>query len=190
MDWRSFFFSFRGRINQAKYWLALLIFTIVGMVQGLVGFALGNAVLFQIFNFLIDLAVLVASIAVGIKRLHDRDRSAWWLLLFYLGPVVFAGAGGAIMWAGASSVGMTEDWSLFPRLCLLGGFARSASGVWSRSVSCAGARATIASGRIRSESTKAGLDLRPNRKPFRKSGEENGRGASGAQAGRNLQYAP
>jgi uncharacterized membrane protein YhaH (DUF805 family) len=94
MDWRSFFFSFRGRINQAKYWLALLIFTIVGMVQGLVGFALGNAVLFQIFNFLIDLAVLVASIAVGIKRLHDRDRSAWWLLLFYLGPVVFAGAGG------------------------------------------------------------------------------------------------
>jgi uncharacterized membrane protein YhaH (DUF805 family) len=94
MDWRSFFFSFRGRINRAKYWLALLIFTIVGMVQGLVGFALGNAVLFQIFNFLIDLAVLVASVAVGIKRLHDRDRSAWWLLLFYLGPVVFAGAGG------------------------------------------------------------------------------------------------
>ena len=40
MDWWSFFFSFRGRINRAKYWLALLIFTIVGMVQGLVGFAL------------------------------------------------------------------------------------------------------------------------------------------------------
>jgi uncharacterized membrane protein YhaH (DUF805 family) len=127
MDWWSFFFSFRGRINRAKYWLALLIFTIVGMVQGLVGFALGNAVLFQIFNFLIDLAVLVASIALGIKRLHDRDRSAWWLLLFYLGPVVFAGAGGAIMWAGASSVGMTEDWSLFPRLCLIGGFTL---GIW------------------------------------------------------------
>ena len=166
MDWWSFFFSFRGRINRAKYWLALLIFTIVGMVQGLVGFALGNAVLFQIFNFLIDLAVLVASIALGIKRLHDRDRSAWWLLLFYLGPVVFAGAGGAIMWAGASSVGMTEDWSLFPRLCLLGGFAL---GIWGlvEIGFLAGARATIASGRIRSESTKAGLDLRPNRKPLR-----------------------
>ena len=76
---------------------------------------------------MIDLAVLVASIALGIKRLHDRDRYAWWLLLFFLGPVVFAGAGGAIMWAGASSVGMTEDWSLFPRLCRIGGFAL---GIW------------------------------------------------------------
>jgi uncharacterized membrane protein YhaH (DUF805 family) len=24
--------------------------------------------------------------AVGIKRLHDRDKSGWWLLLFYGGP--------------------------------------------------------------------------------------------------------
>ena len=123
MDWWAFFFSFRGRINRAKYWLALLIFTIVGVVQGLGGLALGNAVLFQIVNFLIDVAVLVASIAVAVKRLHDRDRSAWWLLLFYLGPVVLAGAGGAMMWAGESSLGLTEDWSLFPRLGLLGGLA-------------------------------------------------------------------
>ena len=166
MDWWSFFFSFRGRINRAKYWLALLIFTIVGMVQGLVGFALGNAVLFQIFNFLIDLAVLVASIALGIKRLHDRDRSAWWLLLFYMRPVVFAGAGGAIMWAGASSVGMTEDWSLFPRLCLIGGFAL---GIWGlvEIGFLRGSAGYNRFGRIRSESTKAGLDLRPNRKPLR-----------------------
>jgi uncharacterized membrane protein YhaH (DUF805 family) len=121
MDWWAFFFSFRGRINRAKYWLALLIFTIVGVVQSLIGLAFGNAVILHMFNFLIDLAVLVASIAVAIKRLHDRDRSAWWLLPFYLGPFALAGVGGAIMWAGASSVGLTEDWSLFPRLCLLGG---------------------------------------------------------------------
>jgi hypothetical protein len=40
-----------------------------------------------------------------------------------LGPVVLAGAGGAMMWAGESSLGLTEDWSLFPRLGLLGGLA-------------------------------------------------------------------
>ncbi len=123
MDWWAFLFSFRGRINRAKYWLALLIFTLVGVVQSLIGLALGNAVLFQLFNSLIGIVVLVASIAIGIKRLHDRDRSAWWLLLFYLGPFVLAGAGGAIRWAGESSVGLTEDWSLFPRLGLLGGLA-------------------------------------------------------------------
>ncbi|WP_456618345.1 MULTISPECIES: DUF805 domain-containing protein [unclassified Bradyrhizobium] len=30
----------------------------------------------------------VAAIAVGRKRLHDRNKSGWWLLLFYLGPAV------------------------------------------------------------------------------------------------------
>ena len=189
MDWRSFFFSFRGRINRAKYWLALLIFTIVGMVQGLVGFALGNAVLFQIFNFLIDLAVLVASVAVGIKRLHDRDRSAWWLLLFYLGPVVFAGAGGAIMsgWRElcrndrglvAISAALPARWFCARDL----GSGRDRFPARERGLQSLRANPP--------ESTKAGLDLRPNRKPLRKSGEENGRGASRAQAGRNLQFAP
>jgi len=123
MDLWALFFSFRGRINRAKYWLALLIFGIVGVVQSLGGLAFGNAALFQIVNYLIDIAILVASIAVAIRRLHDRDRSAWWLVLFYLGPVVLAGAGGAMMWAGESSLGLTEDWSLFPRLGLLGGLA-------------------------------------------------------------------
>ena len=29
--------------------------------------------------------LIVSGLAVGIKRLHDRDKSGWWLLLFYLG---------------------------------------------------------------------------------------------------------
>ncbi len=126
MDWWPFFFSFRGRINRAKYWLALLIFFIVDVVLGLLEFALGNAVTFHIFSFLVNLAVLVATIAVSTKRLHDRDRSAWWLFLFFMGPVLFAVVGGAIMWAGAGS----EEWSFLfflVRLCLLGGFAL---GIW------------------------------------------------------------
>jgi len=127
MDWWSFFFSFRGRINRAKYWLALLIFFIVDTMLGLLGFALDNTMTFKIFSFLVNLALFAATIAVSIKRLHDRDRSARWLFLFFLGPVLFAVAGGAIMWAGAGSAIM-EDWSfLLPRLCLLGAFAL---GIW------------------------------------------------------------
>jgi uncharacterized membrane protein YhaH (DUF805 family) len=128
MDWRSFFFSFffsfRGRINRAKYWLAVLVFVVVGIVLGLVGWALGNGVAFQILSFVVNLAVLIAGVAVCIKRLHDRDRSAWWLLPFYVGPGVFILIGGAIMWASADAVGMAAQWSyLLLRLCLLGGFA-------------------------------------------------------------------
>ena len=87
MDWQSLLFSFRGRINRAKYWLAVLVFVVADAALGLLGWVLDNGLAFQILSFVVNLAVLIASIAVCIKRLHDRDRSGWWLLLFYAGPV-------------------------------------------------------------------------------------------------------
>ena len=124
MDWQSLLFSFRGRINRAKYWLALLAFVVADIVLGLVGWVLGNGVVFQLLSFMVNLAVLIASIAVCIKRLHDRDRSGWWLLLFYAGPVGVALIGGFIFWAAADAVGTNWDWSyLGLRLSILGGIA-------------------------------------------------------------------
>ena len=124
MDWQSLFFSFRGRINRAKYWLALLVFLGIDIVLGLVGWALGNGVAFQTLSFVVNLAVFIATIALCIKRLHDRDRSGWWLLLFYAGPVGVAIIGGFIFWAAADAVGTNWDWSyLGLRLSILGGIA-------------------------------------------------------------------
>jgi uncharacterized membrane protein YhaH (DUF805 family) len=124
MDWQSLLFSFRGRINRAKYWLAVLVFVVADAVLGLLGWVLDNGVAFQILSFVVNLAVLIASIAVCIKRLHDRDRSGWWLLLFYVGPVAVALIGGFFFWAAADTVGMSAEWSyLGLRLCLLGGIA-------------------------------------------------------------------
>jgi uncharacterized membrane protein YhaH (DUF805 family) len=37
--------------------------------------------------------ILISAIAVGIKRLHDRNKSGWYLLLFYLLPGILLGAG-------------------------------------------------------------------------------------------------
>jgi len=34
----------------------------------------------------------ISALAIGVKRLHDRDRSGWWILLFYFGPTVLAAA--------------------------------------------------------------------------------------------------
>jgi uncharacterized membrane protein YhaH (DUF805 family) len=128
MNWRALFFSFRGRINRAKFWLAVLIIFVADIVLGLIGWVLGNDVAFQILSFVVNLAVFIAGIAVCIKRLHDRDRSAWWLLLFYAGPGVFIVIGGFILWAFADAVGMAAQWSyLLLRLCILGGFAL---GIW------------------------------------------------------------
>lgn len=91
-EWLELLFGFRGRINRAKYWLTFLIYFIAL-------FAL--FFLFQlIFSFPTDLLgtilifaipvipIVISSIAVAIKRLHDRNKSGWWLLVFYFLPGV------------------------------------------------------------------------------------------------------
>jgi uncharacterized membrane protein YhaH (DUF805 family) len=104
MDLGSLLFSFSGRINRAKYWLAVLIYVVVMVVIGLVLVAAfhaggpGNIVslLFGVIAFVVYIAMLVSGIAIGIKRLHDRDKSGWWLLIFYVLPSVIAGIGSGI----------------------------------------------------------------------------------------------
>src|SRR5207244_3320781 len=92
-------FSFQGRLNRKPYWMTALA-TVVIIVL-LIMFAL---IMFGEHDFWAGgslLAVLVIlyipliwiSLALGAKRLHDRDKSAWWLLLFYLTPSVLSIAG-------------------------------------------------------------------------------------------------
>jgi uncharacterized membrane protein YhaH (DUF805 family) len=40
---------------------------------------------------LLFIPFLVSSLAVATKRLHDREKSAWWLLVFYLLPALLDG---------------------------------------------------------------------------------------------------
>lgn len=124
MDTWTFFFGFRGRINRAKYWLAMLIFLVIDVVLSLIGLAIGKGLAFQIASYGVDFAIFVATIAVSIKRLHDRDRSAWWLWLLYIVPVVLIVVGGFLLWSAAGSFGDAKDVSLFLlRLCVLAGIA-------------------------------------------------------------------
>jgi uncharacterized membrane protein YhaH (DUF805 family) len=75
-----------------------------------------------IFVLLLVPAVL-SGVATGVKRLHDRDKSGWWLLLFYLGPGLLDGIG-----RGAGSIGLIFSlasfaisiWALVELGCLRG----------------------------------------------------------------------
>lgn len=124
MDAWTLFFGFRGRINRAKYWLALLIFFIIDVVLALIGLGVGKGVAFQIVSCGVNMAIFVSMIAISIKRLHDRDRSAWWLLLLYIAPLLLIVVGGFLLWSLAGSFGDARDVSLLLlRLCVLGGIA-------------------------------------------------------------------
>jgi uncharacterized membrane protein YhaH (DUF805 family) len=89
MNFGTLLFSFQGRLNRAKYWLAVLIYVVASMIGNVLDYAMG----FTILGFIISLVVLVSSIGVGIRRLHDRDKSGWWLLLFYLAPGILVTIG-------------------------------------------------------------------------------------------------
>jgi uncharacterized membrane protein YhaH (DUF805 family) len=124
MDAWRLFFGFRGRINRAKYWLALLILFTGDAALTLLGRAAGGGTTFQVVSHAVNLAIFVSTLALGIKRLHDRDRAAWWLLLFYIGPFLVGLAGWLFLWTTAGSFGDTRVVSLFLlRLSLLAGIA-------------------------------------------------------------------
>jgi uncharacterized membrane protein YhaH (DUF805 family) len=108
MDVSTLLFSFEGRINRAKYWLAVLIYFVVAIILALVGFVtahvLGLGLLYGIVGTVIYVAMLVSGVAVGIKRLHDRAKSGWWLLVFYVLPTVLLLIGTFLGWGAGSTV--------------------------------------------------------------------------------------
>ncbi|MET1076764.1 MAG: DUF805 domain-containing protein [Pseudomonas sp.] len=68
---------FNGRARRKEYWMFFLINLVISMVLAWVDSLIGMSLLSIIYG----LALLVPSIAVGIRRLHDTNRSGWWMLI-------------------------------------------------------------------------------------------------------------
>jgi uncharacterized membrane protein YhaH (DUF805 family) len=80
--------TFSGRAGRAEYWWFVLFGAIVFGFAGLLDHAMfGRDALFW---EICTLVFLVPYIAVAVRRLHDADRSGWWLLLTFvpLGNIV------------------------------------------------------------------------------------------------------
>ena len=82
--------TFNGRATRPEYWwwiLAMVIlFTVLGLIDGaviapLLGFEAFDPEAAQPVSFVASLGLLLPNLAVSARRLHDTDRSAWWLLL-------------------------------------------------------------------------------------------------------------
>jgi uncharacterized membrane protein YhaH (DUF805 family) len=78
--------EFSGRARRAElWWFALFTFVaslILGFVDSAIfGMGRGMGGGFQPLGTLFSLAVLLPSLAVGARRLHDIGRSGWWLLI-------------------------------------------------------------------------------------------------------------
>jgi uncharacterized membrane protein YhaH (DUF805 family) len=78
--------EFDGRARRKEYWMFTLISFLVsiaiGFGLGFVGGMLGlNQTMVTVLTFAYSVAVLIPSLAVSVRRLHDTGRSGWWLLI-------------------------------------------------------------------------------------------------------------
>lgn len=84
--------TFEGRARRKEYWyfvlfycLAIVAFAIVDVIVGTYDAETGIGV----FSGLLVLALILPSLAVTVRRLHDTDRSGWWVLVNFI-PLIGA----------------------------------------------------------------------------------------------------
>jgi uncharacterized membrane protein YhaH (DUF805 family) len=84
------YFSFSGRASRSEYWYFYLFNIILGFGAGFLdGSIFGVASFQQPFTTLALLMLLLPSLAAAVRRLHDTNRSGWWLGRFWVGNICF-----------------------------------------------------------------------------------------------------
>lgn len=71
--------TFSGRARRAEYWWFALFSLLVSIALGIVGES--SDTLGDLLQIVIGLGLLIPSLAVQVRRLHDIDRTGWWLLI-------------------------------------------------------------------------------------------------------------
>ena len=96
---QSLLFSFQGRVNRGKFWLVHVVMWVVVLVVfsaifGSAALSSDPRVAFQsvgpvggLVLFVVYVLAIWIGLAVAAKRWHDRNKSAWWILIAFV-PLV------------------------------------------------------------------------------------------------------
>jgi uncharacterized membrane protein YhaH (DUF805 family) len=87
----SNYVNFSNRASRSEYWFWVLFV----LIADVVAIAIDAAIGMQIVSSLFGLAVLLPGLAVTVRRLHDLDRTGWWI---FLGLIPLVGAIILIIW--------------------------------------------------------------------------------------------
>lgn len=95
------FVTFSGRASRSEYWYFILFTALAGFVTALIDIAIfGTDNDVSPLNSLVSLIIFLPSLAVSWRRLHDTNRSGWWIGGFWLAMLV-AGIGAGLVMTGA-----------------------------------------------------------------------------------------
>lgn len=80
--WKKYL-DFTGRAHRTEYWMFVLFNIIIsfglGLIEGFLGAATNTDQ--SILSTIYSLAILIPSVAAGVRRMHDTDRSGWWIIV-------------------------------------------------------------------------------------------------------------
>jgi uncharacterized membrane protein YhaH (DUF805 family) len=79
----SNYVNFSGRACRSEYWYWILFIVLAEIVTTIIDWAIGVSVTTSLFG----LATILPSLSVAVRRLHDLDRSGWWIFLSLI-PII------------------------------------------------------------------------------------------------------
>lgn len=83
MEWflkvvRDNYANFNGRARRKEYWMFTLIYFVISSVLAILGLMFSS---FNYISYIVSLALLIPSLAVSVRRLHDINKTGWLMLL-------------------------------------------------------------------------------------------------------------
>ena len=79
----SQYVGFSGRARRSEYWYFFLFNVLVSIVFSIIDAVIGS----QVLGIIVSLALLLPGLAVTLRRLHDTDRTGWWIWIAII-PIV------------------------------------------------------------------------------------------------------
>jgi uncharacterized membrane protein YhaH (DUF805 family) len=74
--WKNFA-NFKGRATRSEYWLFVLFNAIIFIILSQISLLID----FPYLSIIYYLAILIPTLAVGVRRMHDVGKSGWFLLV-------------------------------------------------------------------------------------------------------------
>lgn len=120
--------DFSGRARRAEYWWYVLGITIVSIVAMILDSLLGMsgmvAGMYGPLTLLVLLGTLIPSLAVAVRRLHDTNRSGWWMLILVvpyliMGIMIGMSAGAGDPMAGLATAGLISIVAMIGAIVIL-----------------------------------------------------------------------